>query len=95
MKNDSLFGSDNDIKINEDLSSADHSIIADDLPVLLCRFRTDGNIFFVNKAYAKFFNTSKENLQGTKFFIELSEFEKADSKKPFLNQIQKTIFIKA
>ncbi len=94
MKNDSLFGSNNDIKITEDLSSKDHSIIADDLPVLLCRFRTDGNIFFVNKAYAKFFNTSKENLQDTKFFIDISEFQKADSKKPFLNSYKKQFSLK-
>lgn len=94
MKNDKPFGNDNYIYTSESLSFPDHSIIADDLPVLLCRLKKDGSIFFVNKAYAKFFHTSKESLYGTKFFIDLSEFEKTDSTKPFLNQYKKQFSLK-
>ena len=94
MKNDKPFGNVDNINTSEKLTFPDHSIIADDLPVLLCRLKKDGNIFFVNKAYAKFFHTSKESLYGTKFFIELSEFEKTDSDKPFLNQYKKQFSLK-
>ena len=94
MKHDKPFWSDNQISLSEDLTLSDHAIIADDLPVLLCRFRKDGKIFFVNKAYAKFFHTTKEKLIGNKFFIELFEFEKTESNKPFLNQYKKQFSLK-
>ena len=89
LKNDKSFLSENNLNGNYTSVQADHLVIADDLPVILCRFKKDGTIFFVNKAYAKFFHTSKENIIGNKFFISSSEFEKTDSSKPFLNQYKK------
>ena len=89
MKNDKSFWNENNINNNHDYHESDHFVIADDLPVLLCRFKKDGTIFFVNKAYSKYFHTAKENLIGNKFFISVSEFEKTDSSKPFLNQYKK------
>ena len=94
MKNDKPFGNDFYFNDREDTNIADHSINADDLPVLLCRFRIDGTISFVNKAYAKFFHTSKDNFSGSKFFIHPSEFEITDSDKPFLNQYKKQLSLK-
>ena len=93
MKNDKPFWTDN-FKSKENVNFEDYSVIADDLPTLLCRFKKDGTIFFVNKAFAKFFRTAKEALAGTKFFIEPSEFEKSDSQKPFLNQYKKQFSLK-
>ena len=89
MRHDKPFGGDKRTNDDSELIRSNHSIIADDLPVLLCRFQKDSSIVFVNKSYAKFFNTTKENLVGTKFFISPDEFEKTDATKPFLNQYKK------
>ena len=91
MKNDKSFWGDNQSGKLDSENNADHQIVADDLPVLLCRFRKDGTIFFVNKSYSKFFNNPKENILNSKFFIEPNEFEKTDSSKPFLNQYKKQL----
>lgn len=87
MKNDKHFW--NLSSFNKGTEESDQYAIFDDLPVLLCRFRKDGTIFFVNRAYSKFFNSAKENIYGTKFFIHPSEFEKTESNKPFLNSFKK------
>lgn len=87
MKNDKHFW--NLSSFGKGTNDSDHYAIFDDLPVLLCRFKKDGTIFFVNKAYSKFFNSVKENIYGTNFFIHPSEFEKTDSSKPFLNSLKK------
>ena len=89
MKNDKTFWSDNTLGVLENTNFSEYHLLADDLPVLLCRFKKDGTIFFVNKAYSKFFNTAKENLLGSKFFISSSELDKTDSQKHFLNHIKK------
>ncbi len=94
MKNDKPFGNDFYFKDREATNIADHSINADDLPVLICRFRTDGTIFFINKAYAKFFQISQDTLLDSKFFIHPSEFEITDSDKPLLNQYKKQLSLK-
>lgn len=87
MKNDKHFW--NLSSFNKGTNESDQYAILDDLPVLLCRFKKDGTIFFVNKSYSKFFHSAKENIYGTKFFIHLSEFEITDSSKPFLNSFKK------
>ena len=79
MKNDKTFWSDNNLGELENTNFSEYHLLADDLPVLLCRFKKDGTIFFVNKAYSKFFSTAKENLLGSKFFISSSELDKTDS----------------
>ncbi|MEO8232453.1 MAG: PAS domain S-box protein [Ignavibacteriota bacterium] len=89
MKNDKTFINESLLDKGQSVKPSDYMIIADDIPVLLCRFKKDGAIFFTNKSYAKFFNTSKENLIGAQFFIEPNEFEKTDSTKPFLNKYKK------
>lgn len=94
MKSDKTFWNDDKLSEGEKRKLSDYHILADDLPVLLCRFKKDGTIFFTNKSYAKFFNTSKDSLIGSKFFISPSEFEKTDSSKPFLNQYKKQFSLK-
>jgi PAS domain S-box-containing protein len=41
--------------------------IVEDLPDLICRYKPDTTITFVNNAYAKYFNKSEEELVGTSF----------------------------
>ncbi len=41
--------------------------IVEDLPDLICRYKPDTTITFVNEAYAKYFNTTPEKLVGTSF----------------------------
>lgn len=94
MKSDKTFWNDNLLASVETISLSDYLVLADDLPVLLCRFKKDGTIFFANKSYAKFFNTSKEILIGSKFFILPFEFENTNSGKPFLNQYKKQFSLK-
>lgn len=94
LRNDSLFGNKNSKHSLERNFSVDHSIIADDLSALLCRFNKEGKIIFVNKAYAKFFGMSKEAIIGSKFLYSTDEFEKVDFEKPFLNQYKKQFSLK-
>lgn len=89
MKNDNTFASENSYGKGEIKNLQDYLLIADELPVLLCRFKKDGTIFFVNNAYSKFSHSTKENIYGTKFFIDPSEFEKSDSVKSSINHFKK------
>lgn len=91
MKNDKNFESEISQIKGESKNNPNHLIYADDLPVLLCRFKKDGSIIFINKAYAKFFNKSKEELLDSKFFISAKEFEVTDASKPFYNNYKKQI----
>ncbi|HEX9251194.1 MAG TPA: PAS domain S-box protein, partial [Ignavibacteriaceae bacterium] len=94
MKNDKTFWSDNHLGVLENVNKTEFHLLADDLPILLCRFKKDGTIYFVNKAYSRFFHTAKENLLGSKFFIPPSELDKTDSQKHFLNQFKKQFSLK-
>ncbi len=67
------------IFLDKGINELDQFKILDDLPALFCRFRKDGTIFFVNNAYSKFFHSKKENIYGTKFFIDTTELEKSES----------------
>ncbi|MDT3695712.1 MAG: PAS domain S-box protein [Ignavibacterium sp.] len=89
MKNDKTFSSENSNRKLENINLQDHLIIADELPVLLCRFRKDGTIFFVNYAYSKFFHSTKENIYGSKFFIDTPELEKSVSIESPTNDLKK------
>lgn len=90
MKNDKTFGSESLPTKGESKNHLDHLINADELPALLCRFKKDGSIIFVNKAYSKFFNIPKDEIIGNKFFITPNEFESTDSKQ-FHNHYKKQI----
>jgi PAS domain S-box-containing protein len=89
LKSDKTFLNDSDFEKEKKGDTSDYKILADDLSVLLCRFKKDGSIIFINKLYAKFFNTSLENIIGTNFFISPTEIEKTDYAKPLLNEYKK------
>lgn len=78
MRNNKSFLVKDNLNENNNLKLGNHLIIADELSVLLCRFKKDCSIVFVNKVYARFFNTTKENLIDTKFFIKPDELERTE-----------------
>jgi PAS domain S-box-containing protein len=94
LRNDSLFGNKSQKNSSEEYNSVHHAIIADDISALLCRFSKDGKILFANKAYAKFFGKSKDEIVGSKFHYSTEEFEKAEPGKPFHNNYKKQFSLK-
>ncbi|MGM0441742.1 MAG: MASE3 domain-containing protein, partial [Elusimicrobiota bacterium] len=54
--------------------------IVEDMPALMCRFKPDGTLTFVNEAYADYFNTDREKLTGSNFLEFLPEEEKKEAK---------------
>ena len=50
--------------------------IAEDTPVLICRFLPGGEITYANKAYCKYFGVSSEELVGSSFFPRISEADR-------------------
>jgi len=91
LKNDKTISGENLTEKGGTALLQDHLKIADELPVLLCRFKKDGSIIFVNKLYSRFFNSSREELIGSKFFISTTEFELTDTSRQFHNQYKKQI----
>jgi two-component system, cell cycle sensor histidine kinase and response regulator CckA len=47
--------------------------VVEDQTDLVCRFRPDGRLLFVNQAYCRFHGKSREQMIGTSFFPTLSE----------------------
>ena len=94
MRNDSLPGNKNLKDSYTEIETLDFSIIADDIPALLCRFNKEGNILFANKCYAKFLGKTKEEILGSKFHFSIQEFEKINYNQPFHNQYKKQISLK-
>lgn len=88
LRNDNLIENQN-IKSTSKNSTSNYSVVADDLPALLCRFDKEGKILYANKAYAKFFGSAKEDFVGSKFIYPVDEFSKVEPDKPFLNQYKK------
>jgi len=82
-------------KIEEELrkSEARYRELVEQMPVLLCRFRPDGTLTFVNKAYQNYFGHGEKSLRGENFFQFIPEKEREyvrkkyfslDSKKPII-----------
>jgi len=72
-------------------SEALYRAIVEDLPILICRFLTDGTITFVNEAYAQYFGKKREELIGYNFIMLIPEedreyvrnqFQSLNSKNP-------------
>ncbi len=51
--------------------------IAEDTPVLICRFLQEGIITYVNRTYCLYFQKSKEELIGTSFLLLIPEPDRA------------------
>ncbi|MCG6940513.1 MAG: PAS domain S-box protein [Thiohalocapsa sp.] len=49
--------------------------VVQDTPLLICRFQQSGLISFVNRAYADYFGTTAEALEGTSFLDAIPEAE--------------------
>ncbi len=94
LRNDSLIVNKLFKSSSDKVEANHHFVIADDLPILLCRFNKSGKIIFANKAYAKLFRLSKDEIIGTQFHFSVDEFEKIDSGKPFHSQYKKQISLK-
>ena len=67
MRHDNLLGNKNLKNSYTEYETLDYSIIADDIPALLCRFNKEGKILFANKAYAKFLGKTKEEIINSRF----------------------------
>jgi PAS domain S-box-containing protein len=94
LRNDSLIVNKIFKPSSEKFETNHHSVIADDLPVLLCRFNKSGKIIFANKAYSKLFGLSKDEIIGTQFQFPIDDIDNKDSSKPFLNRYKKQFSLK-
>ncbi len=93
LRRDTLFENP-DSKRTSINSDVNYSVVADDIPVLLCRFNKEGIILFANKAYAKFFGSAKEYLIGSKFIYPVDDFNSVEPERPFLNRHKKQFSLK-
>ena len=59
------------------LSEANYRAVVEDQTEFICRFRVDGILTFVNEAYCRFTGTSRENLIGTSFLLNLPENDRS------------------
>jgi len=50
--------------------------VAEDMPVLICRFLPDGEITYVNEAYCKYFAKTSEELVGSSFLSLIPEADR-------------------
>lgn len=54
-------------------SSESYRTIVEDMPALICRFRDDGTLTFVNRAYCRYFDKEVDELIGKFFFCFIPE----------------------
>jgi PAS domain S-box-containing protein len=45
-----------------------YRLVVEDMPAMICRFKPDGTLTFVNSAYCEYFHMNKEKLIGQNFF---------------------------
>lgn len=50
--------------------------VVEDIPALICRFLPDGTLTFVNEAYCRYCNKTREELEGFNFFQFIPEEER-------------------
>ena len=62
-------------QIEEELQKSEkrYRHIVEDQTELICRYRSDGILTFVNEAYCRFFKREKEDLVGRSFFTLIPE----------------------
>jgi len=59
--------------------------VAEDVDALICRFKPDGTLTFVNEEYCACFNTTRENLIGHEFFEFIPVNEREEIKERYLS----------
>ena len=55
------------------VSEERYRTVVEDMPALVCRFRADGTLTFVNNHYAEYFGKPREELEGRNFFQFIAE----------------------
>ncbi len=56
---------------------------------MICKFRSDGTIIFVNPSYCNFFGVSEEEMTGTNFFMNIPELIRERAKQDITNLSKK------
>lgn len=59
--------------------------IAEDMPVMVCRFKPDGTLTFINSFYCEYFGKSREELLGSNLFSLIPEPEAALVREKYLS----------
>ncbi|MFN8380526.1 MAG: PAS domain S-box protein [Anaerolineales bacterium] len=67
--------------------------ITEDMPAMVCRFKEDGTITFVNSFYCNYFNASFEELVGTNLFLLIPASQREFVKNKYLSLDARTPFI--
>jgi len=63
--------------------------VVEDMPAMICRFRCDGTLTFVNSAYCHYFNKKEEELIGQNFFQFILKEDQNKVKNHFMSLDQK------
>ncbi|MBW2619704.1 MAG: response regulator [Deltaproteobacteria bacterium] len=63
--------------------------VVEDMPAMICRFRCDGTLTFVNSAYCNYFNKKEEELIGQNLFQFILKEEQNKVKNHFMSLDQK------
>ncbi len=58
------------------VSEERYRTVVEDMPALVCRFRADGTLTFVNKRYGEYFGKPRDELEGRDFFQFIPEEER-------------------
>lgn len=59
--------------------------IAEDMPAMICRFKADGTLTFVNSFYCNYFNTTYEKLIGSNLLLLIPEPERGFVQNKYLS----------
>ncbi|MGL4369990.1 MAG: HD domain-containing phosphohydrolase [Spirochaetota bacterium] len=70
-----------DLNAKLKLSEQRYRSVIEDLTDLICRFRPDGKITFVNTAYCSYFGNTKENFEGGSRLLHIAEEDRAKAEK--------------
>jgi PAS domain S-box-containing protein len=73
-------------KAEEELQKSEerYRSIAEDMPVMVCRFKADGTLTFINSFYCEYFNSTYEKLLGSNLFSLIPEHEHERVQKKYL-----------
>jgi len=74
-------------KIEEELrkSEARYRELVEQMPVMVCRFRPDGTLTFVNNTYQSYFGHGEKNLEGENFFQFIPEEDREKVRNKYLS----------
>ncbi|MGD8521417.1 MAG: PAS domain S-box protein [Desulfobacterales bacterium] len=64
-------------------SEESYRILVEDMPALICRFKSDGTLSFVNKSYCQYFGKTRDELVNENFFQFIPEEDREKVKTHF------------